>query len=378
MGWQATLSLNSARHSFNGADNAGVLEYISDFSGSAELLISNIETRVEVLRNEVDLFPLTVNNTEYNSCYVCSPYTALISYSLEEIDKVDNRLFRVIARCLIPKLSSYLKRNRINQIVSINNWLLSTNLYGGYSGKGLSDFTADLIKKYPEHALMFRSLNNHSNKELINSLHQCGYIMMPSRQVYIFDQAHKEFNKTQNYNYDCKLLNSTPLTYVPQQSIQEADIKRIVELYNLLYIKKYSVHNPMFTEEYIRCCLNSPLFYAEGFRNSAGQLEAVGIRFIRDNTVTLPIVGYDTSLPQSLGLYRLVMISTIKWAYENNMIFNASSGAPHFKRLRGAVPYIEYSAIYCRHLSAQRQRMWRSIAWGLERLIVPVMKKYQL
>ena len=90
---------------------------------------------------------------------------------------------------------------------------------------------------------MFRSLNEYSNKILIDCMRQSGYLMLPSRQIYIYDQALNLFQKKHNYEIDCKLLEKTPLKYVAQGSIEEKDIKRIVKLYHVLYIEKYSIHN---------------------------------------------------------------------------------------------------------------------------------------
>ena len=101
-------------------------------------------------------------------------------------------------------------------------------------------------------------------------------------------------------------------------------------------------------------------------------------RFTVGGITTLPIVGYDTGLPKSLALYRRVLIATNVHALENNLTFNASSGASHFKMLRGAEPFIEYSAVYVAHLSKQRRRTWQLVANLLNKIGVPIIKKYQL
>jgi len=146
----------------------------------------------------------------------------------------------------------------------------------------------------------------------------------------------------------------------------------------MLYIDKYSEHNPQFTEKYIATIIDHPNFYLEGFRNRNGVLDAVGGRFTLGSTTTLPIVGYDVSLPKRSCLYRLVLISTLLYAQRNNMTVNARSGASQLKLLRGAVAYSEYSAVYVKHLPNSRQRVWKGLAFVLDRLFVPLMKKYQL
>ena len=62
---------------------------------------------------------------------------------------------------------------------------------------------------------------------------------------------------------------------------------------------------------------------------------------------------------------------------------NLSSGASHFKRIRGGVPCIEYTAViadicHCRHLSLPRRLAWQVWA-GLTRDVgEPILRKYQL
>ncbi len=354
--------------------------YINAFSNDSSSMIANIQTQVvdELLSNKVKL-PTTINFREYENSYVCSPYTALVPYCMEELNKLDNRFLRTILSSFVPLIANTLKKYKINQVVHVNNWMLSTNLYPDAMQKSdLKLLTESLIEKYPSSAIAFRSLNYFSNSELIVDFMKQGYIMLPTRQVYIYAKNLKDYSKSHNYKIDKKLFQNTPYNFVRSNEISIADYPRIIELYNQLYLNKYSKLNPQFTEKYIEMIMTHPNFCVEGFRNSEGILDAVGGRFTIDGTTTLPLVGYDTSKPQKLGLYRLVLIATLMHAENNGLVFNASSGAPDFKRLRGASPFIEYSAIYIRHLPVGTQRLWKSLAFLLKRLFVPIMKKYQL
>jgi hypothetical protein len=103
----------------------------------------------------------------------------------------------------------------------------------------------------------------------------------------------------------------------------------------------------------------------------------VGI-FSQGDVSTAPIVGYNTGLPQSLGLYRLLMAQAFRHAIENQTLLNLSAGASGFKRLRGGMPAIEYSAVYARHLPLRSRRF----LWTLHALTscfgVPMMKWMKL
>ncbi|MGR5415062.1 hypothetical protein ACPV52_20615, partial [Vibrio astriarenae] len=84
-----------------------------------------------------------------------------------------------------------------------------------------------------------------------------------------------------------------------------------------------------------------------GFRDADGVLRAVVGVFGQGPLLTAPLVGYDTTWPQSAGLYRLLMAHVLRTTMARDAELNLSAGAAHFKRLRGGVPAIEMSAVYC-------------------------------
>lgn len=236
----------------------------------------------------------------------------------------------------------------------------------------------ELIEIHPAHAVVFRSLNEYSNSDLIGQLTRHGFMLIPSRQVYILEKDPQQAIKHHNTRMDFKLLNTTPYVKCTDKSIIAEHLHRIVELYTQLYIEKYSEHNPQFTVEFMRYALESDLFDLEIFIDPEGRVDAVGGRFIVDGTVTLPIVGYDRARPRSYGLYRLILASTQKYALDRGLTFNVSSGAAEFKRYRGAKAYIEYSAVYVNHLSRSRRYLWLLLQKLLFRFFVPLMQKYEL
>ena len=357
-----------------------VSHYILSFNNPHLCHISNVVTKMDELSVSSSLaLPITINDSDYQNSYVCSPYTALVPYCKEELEKVDSTFIQYAVNGLIYIFDIILKKSKINKICQVNNWLLSTNLFPASLKKThINESKKTLVANYPTHLLMYRSLNYYTNRNLIEYFLELGFELIPTRQVYIFDKRINDFSKTHNYKMDRKLLNKTDYCYVPQNKILPSDIPRIVELYNALYIEKYSQHNPKFTHSYIEMIIEHPNFYIEGFRGKNGVLDAVGGRFEMDGTVTLPIVGYDTNKPTKLGLYRLLVISTMQYTEDKNLIFNASSGASKFKLLRGATPYIEYSAIYSKHLLFGRRLIWQVLQVLLKHIFIPIVKRYKL
>ena len=103
---------------------------------------------------------------------------------------------------------------------------------------------------------------------------------------------------------------------------------RIKELYDLLYIKKYSPINPQFTTAYIENAHRQKLIRMRGLRDGEGVLQGVVGCFVRGGVMTVPIVGYNTALPQRTGLYRMLMSMVLQEAAERSMLLHLSSGAP--------------------------------------------------
>ncbi|MEM9102632.1 MAG: hypothetical protein AAGB12_09945 [Pseudomonadota bacterium] len=354
--------------------------YTSDIRKDSACYIENVDTIFSNLQvsNELSI-PVTINNQEYKNSYVNSPYTALIPYCKQELKKVDSQLLRLIISTLIFSFDNILKSAKINKVVQLNNWMLSTNLFPDVLNKAHILKARDLmLDSNPKHVLMFRSLNYHNHAELIEWFQACGFCMLPMRQVYLFDKDIRDFSKTHNYKMDKKLIGNTSYKLVQENDITKKDYPRIIELYNMLYINKYSQHNPKFTTQFIELIAKHPNFMLEGFRNNSGTLDAVGGRFEMDGIVTLPIVGYDTSKHKKFALYRLVMMSTLLYAETHHLVFNASSGASHFKRLRGAVPFIEYAAVHYKNLPFYRKMLWKFLNITLTRIFIPIMKKYEL
>lgn len=94
--------------------------------------------------------------------------------------------------------------------------------------------------------------------------------------------------------------------------------------------------------------------------------------------ITAPIVGYDTRLPGKEGLYRMLTALCIEEAARRRWVLNFSSGASHFKRLRGGAPEIEYSMVYVRHLPAARRAAWRALQIASAGVAAPLLRAFRL
>jgi hypothetical protein len=344
----------------------------------SDQLIANLQTRVRVLVVADQALPVTINETEYENTYVCSPYTAYASYAKEELRLIRSAPARWALGGLADVTGRWLKSARVNQMVQVNNWMLSTNLFPGDVALPFDEIATFLTARYPDHYLCLRSLNAWTNHEAMRRLRGARYKLIASRQVYCYDDVEKTWGVTSNARHDRRLLARTPYHVVSDEALSDADYDRMAELYRLLYIDKYSHYNPVFTARYLRLCRECGAMIFFGLRGSDGTLAGALGLFVVDGVVTAPVVGYDTSADRRVGLYRLLMTLVFEYAGRNNYRINLSSGASGFKRLRGGRGVIEYSAIYDRHLSRARRTMVSGLGVVVNGLGVPLMRTLKL
>ena len=146
-------------------------------------------------------------------------------------------------------------------------------------------------------------------------------------------------------------------------------LNRIVELYEMLYLEKYSKINPQFTSLFVLNCLlnktitikllingsspiptgtkldhghdNNDIFVLKSISTIHG---VIGF-WNRGGILTTPLLGYDMKLPQKVGIYRLLSLEIMKTGREKNLLVNASGGVGDFKRKRGAQTFIEFNGV---------------------------------
>lgn len=346
--------------------------------GSSKEWMLNVETKMTIEELGGFNFPATLNNTEYESSYVCSPYNALVTYSKDELVKIKNRPLRFLLILLINSIGGLLRLNKVNKNFCINNFLLSTNPYPDWHGKGAEEHLERCKVMYPDHAIMYRSLNYHTNKDLIEHLQKLGFILAASRQVYIFDAALSNYKNRNNTQNDRRALAKSDYQLVMHDEITEKDYPDILKLYNLLYLDKYSRHNPQFSIKLISYWHQNRLLTMMGLRDKNGVLQGIVGLFESEQVITAPLVGYNTQLGNNKALYRILIYLILDYSEKKGHCLNLSSGASHFKLLRGGQPFIEYTAAYIKHLPLYRRITWKAVQKLLNGLFVPLLKRYKL
>jgi hypothetical protein len=348
--------------------------------------IENVQTDLYVLILDDLALPVTVNDAQYDNCYVAGQYNHYVVYAKEELKTLDEPVSEALLDVTLSGLGVALRAGEINKAVTVNNWLLSTNLYPNLSVAQLAAITKLLIDRFPDHALVFRSINTVQGPELLDSFRALGFIEIASRQLYYiwpvkpdhYDPVMRKLAK-KDLKRDNKLLETGDYELISLADIKETDLPRVLDLYNYLYLDKYSKHNPRFTRRFVELAYHERTLELRVLRHrDTGRIDGALGFFMRNGAMTAPLVGYDIHLPQGAGLYRMLMMVSYTEALERGLLLNQSSGAGNFKRARGGRPNIEYSVVYERHLWPHRRLTWQSLAALINGIAVPLMKNYKL
>ena len=301
--------------------------YLEAFSLGSQAMISNLRTRVLGLRCGDLILPITVNDAEYGDAYVCLPHTAYALYAKAELELVNVGPWSPLFSLLAGATGVVLRAAQFNQVVHIDNWMLSTNLHGRWCGEGLDETRQVIVNSFPGHVLGVRSLSSWSDELLINRLVSAGWRMLPSRQIYVTDDLDREWSPRRDTRRDLALLSATDYELDDLEVLRPGDSERIAQLYTMLYLDRYSALNPAFTAAFIETTHREKVFVYRGLRAVDGTLAAIVGCFIRGGVLTTPIVGYDTSRPATDGLYRMSSILLAKAAQERGLRLNGSAGA---------------------------------------------------
>ena len=354
------------------------------YARDAAPCIANARCRMSLLDTGEYLLPVSCNDgTELrDNCYVVSPLTTYTRYAEFEIDRLHRPLLGAPLLGMTKLAGCILRRAKIDRVVQVNNWLLSTNLYPpGWRGHDLPQITEALTARFPAHAIAFRSLNRSSNPKLIAALEHAGYLPVPSRQVYLFDGtqgADSPFMKLTDTRKDARLLSRTPYEQIPGEALDASDFQRLEHLYNLLYLEKYSPLNPHFSAAWLQAGQRDGWLRLTALRSPQGTIDAAIGWFSNADVFTTPMVGYDTALPRKTGLYRLISQISLEETARRHAMLNMSAGAAGFKRNRGGQPEIEFTYVFTRHLPRTQQLGWQMLSSLLRTIAVPVMQHYGL
>lgn len=323
--------------------------------------LDNAKVRMEALLIDGKLVPLVISEKIEGNSNVCSAYAHHYSYPCHEFEKRFGRLRFALIKGPIAMLGGLLRAGRIDRIVFANNWLLTTNPRHRLSAAQIAALTEFLIRRYPDSAIVFRSVNRRCDPGGFDALRANRYRLIPSRRVYLVDTSSERYLQRRDFRVDLGKLKATDYSVLDGSSDLTPYASQIAKLFRELYIGKHSPLNPQYNTEFFSLILKANFMTHRAFVRD-GSVGAYVSYFVEDNVMTGSVIGYDLALPRKLGLYRMGFALLIAEAARHKMLLNLSAGAGYFKMLRGAVPVQEYEAVYDRHLPMDRRLAWTALS----------------
>ena len=225
--------------------------------------------------------------------------------------------------------------------------------------KHFRDVVSLLKETYPQHTLVIRSVNLDFDKTLLQLAEQNGFRRLLSRPIYLIDTSTNKLDLFKDHRRDQKLLSNTKLSFGKQESISSDEAKRCIDLYNSLYLVKYTKLNPQLTQDWLIAAVETGFLSLHTLQDQEVIVGTVGY-YLLEGAMTAPLLGYDTAVRTKPSIYRLLTALISREGLSKGMKMNRSAGADQFKLNRGAKPVLEYSLV----LPAPRTKwFWGSFIW---------------
>lgn len=322
---------------------------------------------------------LSIARSGRNQAWTVSPYAALTGAARDELAKLPRFQAALLGLFMMP-LALLLRWGGAHRVAGIQNFGLSTHLYSdGLTRRSPADLRRLAIAAAPNDTPMLRSLNAAHHADWLDKLAADGWLLLVSRQIYLVDDQRQALRRRDNRR-DLKLLDDGRYRFrrLDGESA-DADFQTALAAYNALYLGKYSAGNMQFTTLFLKETVSRGLMDLYLMERVSGGVAAGCAGMIVENGIlTTPVLGYDLRLPQSEALYRRLSVFIARYCAERGLRQHLSSGAPLFKKTRGAVPALEYTAVYVRHLPLRRRAVWYLLGRLSNGLYRNILEKYGL
>lgn len=323
--------------------------------------------------------------------YVLSPRSAWIDYAKDEairhlnqtsltnsiLGQIGLRLAtQLFSFCAITPLRILLQQAALQHAAVVGNHLISTNLYPEISHLHTSGLLDQLIAQYPDRPIVMRNICPEVNPQWCQQLQAEQWNFIPARMVYLCEPKDNQVWKHHHVKRDAKLLLQSEVKVLSHEQIQAEDLPQLRALFRQLFIDKHSSLNPDFTPAFFELCLENHFLDLYALRWQEKLVGVIGIYEDSQHTwITTPLIGYDCHLPQSLGLYRRLMAILLQQAQIRQTRLHYSAGASQFKRARGGIAALEYTAVYSRHLPNRTAISNQVFAQLMQKTVPAILKK---
>jgi hypothetical protein len=320
------------------------------------------------------LIPLSINDGEYGNSYFFSIFARYITSQRAALKTGKWKpLPRLAMGSALWSMGALLQGTRINKVIQVDNWPTLRNMGAPLTADQVRRLTEFLAARYPQHAIVFPALSTATHAPLCNHLKASGYAFafMTHTRV-LLPHGHEPGRKArENWRRDARLLKTSGYQLVDARDMPGC-APRLAELYRMLNREKYSTNPPI-----------SPAFFEAALRGEMiqlrllvkdGRIDSFYGFHVKGDVLFSPAAGYELSLPQELGLYRILNNVLMQEALDRGIAIETGGGADPFKNLRGDRPVPRYNAVYSAHLPSYRQAGWRLVQKLANDNLLPVVR----
>ncbi len=363
--WKSISSENIKSH-FSQLIKTGVSPYIA-----------NVHSDVYLMQLEDLFLPVIVPREVSTNSYVCSPYGHYILYAADNLHTIKGKFLRNVLNRAFKTFGGWLKRGSIDSVVYVNHHLLSIDLHPkGITREKQEIITDFLTKRFPERAIIFRSVNSVAYPNMGSNLQRIGYKLFPTRHIYLADTRTEELFKRRIIKSDIKLLNEMPYQVIKEDILNSHDMEKMCSLYHSVYIEGHSKLNPQITPIYIELLIQNRALEFRVLKDKEGEIKGF-VGFLEGSGVLLcPMFGYDKNDAEHSVLYRVLNTLLLLEARKKGLLFNAAAGASFFKKIRYPTTCMENKAVYYKHLSWKARLRWVILKAYANNIAAHFMKKY--
>ena len=286
-------------------------------------------------------------------CYLTSLRSHFFDYPAEELG---NQTWHGLALVLFGKLASLYGLDRLSLVA---NEPVSTNLRTEQDKKLIPERVVHELHTCPNHFVGVRNIICPDDNELHDALSAKGFTMIPTRVVYMFDARSGVLSRSSHLQRDRKNLAKSGIEVKIEASMSIDEFSHIHQLYKDIYIQKHSRMNADYTLKFFQDMRANP--YTQYLRlYDKGHLVAFSLLYQKSQNLIIPAVGHKSDT-ENKGYYRALFAAIANYVESNCLYLNYSSGAGDFKRKRGGVPVLEYTALHAPFNSRLKQKVMRYI-----------------
>jgi hypothetical protein len=349
--------------------------------------VQNANLKVEKCNTGAQQIPVCINTIgDDQTSWVASLLNAYGPYARAETDIVKMSLLTKSLYCAASHVTQQLVAGAaLSGGAYANNWLLATNLYADdFDVNCFKTATEQIVNNHPNLPVIFRSLTPALNANLIAELELAGFLMLPTRQVWVTDKlSNGNWRLKSDVKSDLKLetksSENASISWLEGADFTQTHFTQAIDLYQDLYRVKYPKFNPDYTNHFLKCGVETGFLQLSGLLNTQTNqlIGMVGIINL-DGVFATPVLGYDRALPSASGIYRRLMLKAFLTTEAAGGILHCSGGAGSFKRNRGASFYTEFAAIWPHHLPYWRKPFIGIINQIAKKIALPYLQKNAL